>query len=182
MGLIAFLVAAPLVTAVLLMLFRSDSARRVITSAAAVVIGVASVVFAVTYMAGGLTYFGLPQEITYAVSWVMTAVDIVLCAVILWFAVRYKNRIALVDQYRAFYAGRPFVQVLPAGQLPKTSSVTGSNVAQVGLAIDRATGTLVAVGAIDNPCKGAAGQAVQCANIVLGLPETSGLPTAGLPV
>ena len=96
MGLIAFLVAAPLVTAVLLMLFRSDSARRVITSAAAVVIGVASVVFAVTYMAGGLTYFGLPQEITYAVSWVMTAVDIVLCAVILWFAVRYKNRIALV--------------------------------------------------------------------------------------
>ena len=89
---------------------------------------------------------------------------------------------SLVDQYRAFYAGRPFVQVLPAGQLPKTSSVAGSNVAQVGLAIDRATGTLVAVGAIDNLCKGAAGQAVQCANIVLGLPETSGLPTAGLPV
>ena len=88
----------------------------------------------------------------------------------------------LVDRYRAFYAGRPFVQVLGAGQLPKTASVAGSNVAQVGLAVDRTTGTLVAVGAIDNLCKGAAGQAVQCANIVLGLPETCGLPTAGLPV
>ena len=89
---------------------------------------------------------------------------------------------ALVEQYRAFYAGRPFVQVLDAGRLPKTSSVAGSNMCHVGLALDKTTGTLVAVGAIDNLCKGAAGQAVQCANIVLGLPETCGLPTAGLPV
>ena len=84
--------------------------------------------------------------------------------------------------YRDFYDGRPFVQVLPAGRQPKTASVVGTNVCQVGLAKDERTGTLVCTGAIDNLCKGAAGQAVQCANIVFGLGEACGLPRVGMPV
>ena len=88
----------------------------------------------------------------------------------------------MVDYYADFYAGRPFAQVLPAGKLPRTSSVTGTNVCQVGLAKNERTNTLVAIGAIDNLCKGAAGQAVQCANLVFGLAEDTGLARVGMPV
>ncbi|MEE1372499.1 MAG: N-acetyl-gamma-glutamyl-phosphate reductase [Parolsenella sp.] len=88
----------------------------------------------------------------------------------------------MVDYYAGFYSGRPFAQVLPAGKLPRTSSVTGTNVCQVGLAKNERTNTLVAIGAIDNLCKGAAGQAVQCANLVFGLAEDTGLARVGMPV
>lgn len=88
----------------------------------------------------------------------------------------------MVDYYDGFYAGRPFAQVLLAGKLPRTSSVTGTNVCQVGLAKNERTNTLVAIGAIDNLCKGAAGQAVQCANLVFGLAEDAGLARVGMPV
>ena len=88
----------------------------------------------------------------------------------------------IVEQYREFYQGRAFVRVLNAGESPRTASVVGSNACQVGLVMRREAGVLVAVGAIDNLCKGAAGQAIQCANIVFGLTETTGLPVAGLPV
>lgn len=88
----------------------------------------------------------------------------------------------MVDYYAGFYSGRPFAQVLPAGKLPRASSVTGTNVCQVGLAKNERTNTLVAIGAIDNLCKGAAGQAVQCANLVFGLAEDTGLARVGMPV
>ena len=89
---------------------------------------------------------------------------------------------AVIDAYRAAYEGRPLVDVLDAGRTPRTDSVAGTCLCQVGLAIDRRTGVLVAIGAIDNLCKGAAGQAVQCANIVFGLDERRGLPLSALPV
>ena len=87
-----------------------------------------------------------------------------------------------VDHYKKFYAGRTFVRVLDAGQQPKTASVVGTNAAQIGLALNKRAGVLVATGAIDNLCKGAAGQAVQCANIVFGFDERRGLPTVACPV
>ncbi|WP_066829891.1 N-acetyl-gamma-glutamyl-phosphate reductase [Collinsella ihumii] len=87
-----------------------------------------------------------------------------------------------VARYRAFYEGSPFVRVLDAGQFPKTSSVAGSNACQIGLAVNGRARMLVITSAIDNLCKGAAGQAIQCANIVLGLDETCGLPLCALPV
>ncbi len=87
-----------------------------------------------------------------------------------------------VERYRAFYAGRPFVRVLDAGQQPKTSSVAGSNACQIGLAVNARAGMLVITSAIDNLCKGAAGQAIQCANIVFGLDERCGLPLFAMPV
>lgn len=89
---------------------------------------------------------------------------------------------AAVEAYRSFYEGRDFVRVLDAGATPKTSSVAGSNACQVGLAVNPQAGVLVAMGAIDNLCKGAAGQAIQCANVVFGMDERRGLPGIALPV
>ena len=59
--------------------------------------------------------------------------------------------------------------------MPSTREVTGTNRAHIGVAVDERTRMLVAVCAIDNLVKGAAGQAVQCANLALGLAETDGL-------
>ena len=80
------------------------------------------------------------------------------------------------------YNDSPFVEVLPLGQMPKTSSVVGTNKVHIGLAQNKATKALIAVGAIDNLVMGAAGQAVQCANIVCGFDQTTGLDTVGMPV
>lgn len=84
--------------------------------------------------------------------------------------------------YQTFYHTATFVTVLPAGEQPNTSSVVGTNRAHIGVAYDKRTHALIATAAIDNLGKGAAGQAVQCANIVLGLPETAGLQSLALPV
>ena len=73
------------------------------------------------------------------------------------------------------YAGEPFVDLLGAGRWPQTRAVATTNRAQVAAVADPRTGRMVAAAAIDNLVKGAAGQAVQCANLALGLPETAGL-------
>ncbi len=88
----------------------------------------------------------------------------------------------IAEAYRAFYADRPFVHVLADGVMPKTSSVAGTNCAHIGLAVNQQVRMLIAVCAIDNVGKGAAGQAVQCANAVLGLPESCGLDAVSVPV
>ena len=78
------------------------------------------------------------------------------------------------------YADEPFVHVLPEGRWPRTSSTAGSNACQLQVALDAAAGRAVVVAALDNLGKGAAGQALQCANLLLGLPETAGLTAAGV--
>jgi N-acetyl-gamma-glutamyl-phosphate reductase len=87
---------------------------------------------------------------------------------------------SLRDAMSAAYAGEPFICVLPAGQWPATASVGGSNAVHLQAAADLHAGRAIAVAAIDNLGKGAAGQAVQNANIMLGLPETTGLTTYGV--
>ncbi len=77
----------------------------------------------------------------------------------------------------AAYAGAPFVSVID--QPPRTSWVAGSNRCILSAHADERTGHVVVLSAIDNLVKGAAGQAVQCANLMLGLDETAGLPTTG---
>ncbi|HZU71575.1 MAG TPA: N-acetyl-gamma-glutamyl-phosphate reductase [Acidimicrobiales bacterium] len=77
-----------------------------------------------------------------------------------------------------FYAGEPFVVVTEAP--PSTKATRGSNCAHLTARIDPRTGWLVVISAIDNLVKGASGQAVQCANLALGLPEGDGLPVVGL--
>jgi N-acetyl-gamma-glutamyl-phosphate reductase len=84
------------------------------------------------------------------------------------------------EVYAAAWADEPFVHLLPPGQWPQTKSVLGSNAVQMQIAVDAAAGKLVAVAAIDNLVKGTAGAAVQCMNLALGLPETTGLSTIGL--
>ena len=78
------------------------------------------------------------------------------------------------------YCAEPFVTLLPAGSWPSTSAVLGANVAHVQVAVDARAGRVVAVAAIDNLTKGTAGAAIQAANLALGLPETTGLPTIGV--
>ena len=79
---------------------------------------------------------------------------------------------------REAYAGEPFVHVTE--QLPATKWVTGSNGVQLTSRYDQRTGRIVALSALDNLGKGAAGQMVQCANLMLGLDETAGLTTIGV--
>jgi len=81
----------------------------------------------------------------------------------------------LLELFGNYYAAEPFVRVLPDGQLPNISQVRGSNFCDIGLVVDKRTGRVVVVSAIDNLGKGAAGQAVQNMNLMLGLPETRGL-------
>ncbi|MGO9341283.1 MAG: N-acetyl-gamma-glutamyl-phosphate reductase [Acidimicrobiales bacterium] len=83
-----------------------------------------------------------------------------------------------IELLRESYAGEPFVVV--SERPPSTKATLGSNVAHLTARVDARTGWVVSLCAIDNLVKGAAGQAIQCANIVLGLPETSGLPIAGV--
>jgi N-acetyl-gamma-glutamyl-phosphate reductase len=80
----------------------------------------------------------------------------------------------------AAYAASPVVTVLPEGVAPELSRVQGTDGAELGVFTDRATGLGIVVCALDNLGKGAAGQAVQNANLALGLPETTGLRLAGV--
>jgi N-acetyl-gamma-glutamyl-phosphate reductase len=82
--------------------------------------------------------------------------------------------------YEKAYADEPFVHLLPEGQWPTTAAVLGANTVQLQLAVDPDAGRLVVVAAVDNLTKGTAGGALQCANIALGLPETTGLPVVGV--
>jgi N-acetyl-gamma-glutamyl-phosphate reductase len=84
----------------------------------------------------------------------------------------------VLDVLRAAYAAEPFVVV--TDEPPSTKPTTGSNCCHVTARYDERTGFVVALGALDNLVKGAAGQAVQCANLALGLEETLGLPTTGI--
>jgi len=86
----------------------------------------------------------------------------------------------LLDALHSAYDGEPFVQVLARGAWPQTSSVSGSNAAQLQISLDSHSNRVVVVCVIDNLGKGAAGQALQNANIITGLPETAGLSMNGV--
>jgi N-acetyl-gamma-glutamyl-phosphate reductase len=86
----------------------------------------------------------------------------------------------LRDAVGAAYDSEPFVTLLPAERWPATASVAGSNGVQLQVAADMRAGRAVVVAAIDNLGKGAAGQAIQDANLMLGLAETAGLTAIGV--
>ncbi|NUS72767.1 MAG: N-acetyl-gamma-glutamyl-phosphate reductase [Corynebacteriales bacterium] len=86
----------------------------------------------------------------------------------------------LRDVYERAYLDEPFVHLLPPGKWPTTAATLGSNMVHVQIAHDAFAERVVAVAAIDNLVKGAAGQAVQCLNLALGLPETMALPVVGV--
>jgi N-acetyl-gamma-glutamyl-phosphate reductase len=82
--------------------------------------------------------------------------------------------------YAKAYADEPFVHLLPEGQWPTTAAVLGANTVALQIAVDPDAGRLVVVAAVDNLTKGTGGAALQCANLALGLPETTGLPLVGV--
>jgi N-acetyl-gamma-glutamyl-phosphate reductase len=91
-----------------------------------------------------------------------------------------EDTAALRDALLGRYAGEPFIHVLPEGRWPNTAAVAGSNGVHVQAAADQRAGRAIIVAAIDNLGKGAAGQAVQNANLMLGLPEAAGLTSIGV--
>jgi N-acetyl-gamma-glutamyl-phosphate reductase len=86
----------------------------------------------------------------------------------------------LRDVLAAAYGPEPFVHLLPEGRWPATGATLGSNMAHLQVAADTHAGRAVVVCALDNLVKGAAGQAIQIANLMLGLPETTGLTAYGV--
>jgi N-acetyl-gamma-glutamyl-phosphate reductase len=78
------------------------------------------------------------------------------------------------------YGAEPFVHLLPDGRWPHTAATLASNSAHLQATLDAGSGRVIVCSAIDNLGKGAAGQAVQCANLLLGLPEPTGLPVDGV--
>lgn len=97
---------------------------------------------------------------------------------------RLTDRATSTEQLRAAferaYAKEPFVHLLPAGSWPHAAAVNGSNACQIQVTADAATGRAAVVSVIDNLGKGAASQALQCMNLMLGLPETTGLTACGV--
>ena len=86
--------------------------------------------------------------------------------------VTYEEVKAVYDEY---YKEEKFIRVLDRGVYPETKWVEGSNYVDIGFEIDRRTGRIIMMGAIDNLVKGAAGQAVQNMNLMFGLKESEGL-------
>ncbi|AIQ14798.1 N-acetyl-gamma-glutamyl-phosphate reductase [Paenibacillus durus] len=80
-----------------------------------------------------------------------------------------------IELYRSYYEGRSFVRVRNAGIWPATKEVSGSNYCDIGFAADARTGRITIISVIDNLVKGAAGQAIQNLNLMMGWEETLGL-------
>ncbi len=85
---------------------------------------------------------------------------------------------AIHETLRSAYADEPFLTVLPFGETPSTRHIRGSNFCHLGVVADRIEGRAIVVAALDNLTKGSSGQALQNANLMLGLDETTGLMLA----
>ena len=94
--------------------------------------------------------------------------------------VRELSTAAALEILAEAYAGEPFVRVLPEGETPSLQAVRGSNFCDVAAVSDPRNRTLVLLSALDNLVKGASGQALQCANLMAGLPEDAGLRDTAL--
>lgn len=82
---------------------------------------------------------------------------------------------SIEEQYRGFFAGKPLVRVWPAGQLPELQHVANTNFCDIGFALDGSGQRLIVVSCLDNLGKGAAGQAIQNFNLMMGTEEQAGL-------
>lgn len=84
------------------------------------------------------------------------------------------------EAYSDFYAGEPFVRLLPEGRQPQTQHIVGTNMCLMQVEVDECAGVLLSTSVIDNLTKGTGGAAVQCMNLALGFDETDGLPLAAV--
>jgi len=116
---------------------------------------------------------GLPVTVTFTPH--LVPMDRGILSTIYATPVRAMTADALHDLYMTHYETEPFIRVLPKGVFPSTAAVRGSNFCDIGVTVDRRTGRVVVVSAIDNLVKGASGQGVQNMNILCGCPEVTGL-------
>ncbi len=86
----------------------------------------------------------------------------------------------LTEVYKSFYHGKKFIRILPPDQIPQTKAVAGSNYCDISVRVDKRTGRVLVMSAIDNLVKGAAGQAIQNMNLMFSEPEDRGLNLAPL--
>ncbi|MBI4823751.1 MAG: N-acetyl-gamma-glutamyl-phosphate reductase [Nitrospirae bacterium] len=91
-----------------------------------------------------------------------------------------KHTKDLYRLYKRTYAKEPFINVLEEGMYPNVKDVRGSNLCEIGFKMNKRTGTLIIVTAIDNLVKGASGQAVQNMNIMMGFDERTALSASGI--
>ncbi|HBB32774.1 MAG TPA: N-acetyl-gamma-glutamyl-phosphate reductase [Cyanobacteria bacterium UBA9273] len=82
----------------------------------------------------------------------------------------------LATIYTAFYRSSPFIRVLPSGTYPQTKWACGTNLCYISIEVDPRTARAIVMSVTDNLIKGQAGQAIQCMNLMMGWPETLGLP------
>lgn len=87
---------------------------------------------------------------------------------------------AIHDTLKNAYEAEPFIEVLPLGEAPSTRHIRGSNFCHIGVVADRIEGRTIVIAALDNLTKGSSGQALQNANLMLGIAETEGLMMAPL--
>ncbi len=129
---------------------------------------------------------GINKKQTFAVSFVPCLVPMTRGILTTAYATLVPGKVAggksgeeeLYKIYADYYRDEPFVEVVEAP--PHTKHTTGSNYCFIHPAIDRRTGRLIVISCIDNLIKGAAGQAVQNMNLMLGLPETAGLESPAI--
>lgn len=130
-------------------------------------------------IAGGLSrHCGRPVRVTFVPH--LAPIERGIAATVILRCRQEISQTRILEAYREAYAHCPFVRVLdPRNGLPSVRQVAGTNFCDLAPVVDEAGGTVVVLGAIDNLLKGAAGQAVQVANLAAGLPETLGLLTGG---
>jgi N-acetyl-gamma-glutamyl-phosphate reductase len=98
-----------------------------------------------------------------------------MCTIVAQVVKQNASSESLHEAFRQFYEGEPFVRVRPLGRYPATKEVMGSNYCDIGMLFDDRTGRVTVVSVIDNLGKGAAGQAVQNMNVMMGWDERLGL-------
>jgi len=125
-----------------------------------------------------LSLLGEPVSVTFTPHLIPMTRGILTTA----YALLKEDRIAadLLARYREFYAGEPFIEVMPEGEFPASKFAYGSNKCFIGLTVQPGTRKVIVVSAIDNLIKGQAGAGVQCMNLMCGFDETAGL--TGAPV
>jgi len=119
-------------------------------------------------------YLGVSSEDIVFTTHLLPLARGILSTLYVWLA-EPRKAVEVESLYREFYAGRPMVRIWPAGKLPELQHVANTNFCDIGFALDPSGRRLVVVSCLDNLGKGAAGQAVQNMNLMLGFEEATGL-------
>jgi N-acetyl-gamma-glutamyl-phosphate reductase len=121
-----------------------------------------------------LEHTGLAESQVVFTTHLLPVARGILSTIYVWFAEKQTPE-TIEKLYREYFAGKPMVRVWPAGQLPELRHVANTNFCDIGFALDEAGKRLIVISCLDNLGKGAAGQAIQNLNLMLGIEEQTGL-------